>query len=204
MHLHLLAPLHISLRRLVPAFTLSVRATQGRTIVCLRGYERLLAPGQSATVPAFEGVALHLLGNSTQAASCLVELYTEPISALGKSLHHHLSRCVFLEPHHTWNATFVAERFGISPARTRRILFSQGTALTDLCRTQRLMRTLFDILTDEMPLGELKRRGGWPTGYDLEAAFHDRFGLTTQAALRLASGLTPRFSAESRSSLWAR
>ena len=34
----------------------------------------------------------------------------------------------------------------IPPPQLRRMLFSEGTALTELCRTQRLMRALFETL----------------------------------------------------------
>lgn len=186
MRVHLQAPLHTSLQHLLPAFPLTVALVQGRAVVRRRGFERVLAPGQAVTMAPFELVDLHLDGSHAQPACCMVEIRDEATSASGESLHRRLTQRVFLEPHRPWSAALIAERLDMTTAQVRRLLFSQGTALTDVCRTQRLMRVLFDAMAGDLDAAEIRRRTGWPAGGDLEAAFHDRFGLTLQAARRLA------------------
>lgn len=72
-------------------------------------------------------------------------------------------------------------------SQLRRLLFSQGTALTELCRTQRLMRLLFEAMAGDVAMNDLQRFVGWPPNSDAESAFYDRFGVSMRTVRRLAS-----------------
>jgi AraC-like DNA-binding protein len=193
MQVHLQSHMHVSLQQLLLAFPLSVSAARGRLVLRRRGYERLLPPGQQVTLEPFEAFALHLDGSRTQPAACALEILRMTPADPQECLHHRIAKRVFLQPRYAWNASFIAERLGMSTAQLRRMLFSQGTALTDLCRTQRLMRLLFEVMAGDAGIGEARRLVGWPASGDLDCAFYDRFGLSIEAARRLAAGHpTPR------------
>lgn len=144
MRVRLQSHMHISLHRLLPAFPLSIVGAHGRLVIVRRGYERLLLPGQKITNDPFDAMDLYLDGSNVQPAACTLEIDAMAPAALPAALHHRICKRVFLQPHVAWSAAFIAERLDISTAQLRRILFSQGMALTDLCRTQRLMRVLFE------------------------------------------------------------
>ncbi|KAF7962092.1 hypothetical protein AWV80_25875 [Cupriavidus sp. UYMU48A] len=181
------SPVHMS--RLLPAFPLVITATQGRTLVWRRGFERVVVPGHPLVIAPFEAIDLCLDGGATQPACCSLELQLQlPGSTAGTSLHHRISRRVFVQPQHAWSAAFIADLLRGSPAQVRRTLFSEGAALTELCRTQRLMRVLFEVLADGAGSAELRRRTGWSPRNDLEAAFYDWFGLSLHAIGRLGTG----------------
>ncbi|MBP0635553.1 AraC family transcriptional regulator [Cupriavidus sp. AcVe19-6a] len=191
MRVHLQSPMHISLQRLLLAFPLSVATTQGRVVVRRRGYERVLLPGQEIAVAAFEAVDMHLDGSGAQPAACHLELHGVMPAAAQAALHHRICKRVFLQPQYAWSAAFIAERLDMSTAQVRRTLFAQATALTDLCRTQRLMRVLFEIMSGHVATADLARFAGWPANSDLHCAFYDRFGLSMDAARRLALHRAP-------------
>ncbi|MFJ1256648.1 AraC family transcriptional regulator [Cupriavidus sp. CuC1] len=179
---------HVHLSRLVPAFPLLITATQGKTRVRRRGFERVMVPGHRVVVAPFEAIDLYLDGGAAQPAGCSFEIQFQPGCVSEPSLHQRLSQRVFVQPQHTWTAAFIADLLHASPAQVRRTLFSEGAALTELCRTQRLMRALFEVLNDGIGAEELKRRIGWSPCSDLEAAFYDWFGLSLRALRRLATG----------------
>lgn len=187
MRVHLQSHSHVSLQRLFLAFPLTIAPTQGRSVIRRRGYERLLVPGQEVTIEPFEAVDMHLDGSGAQPSSCTFEIRRGVPGAPQDGLHHRISRRVFLQPQYAWSASFIAERLDMPAAQLRRLLFSQGTALTDLCRTQRLMRLLFEAMTGDVAMADLKRFVGWPAAGDVESAFYDRFGVSLQMARRLAS-----------------
>uniref|UniRef100_UPI003F490701 AraC family transcriptional regulator n=1 Tax=Cupriavidus yeoncheonensis TaxID=1462994 RepID=UPI003F490701 len=191
MRVYLQSRVHVSLQRLLPAFPLSVACIQGRQVVKRRGYRRLLTPGQEITIEPFDGIDLSLDGTPMQPSACVLMMHAVGTVALSSSLHHRICERVFLQPQSAWSAAFIAERLKISTAQLRRMLFSQGTALTDLCRTQRLMRALFWAMATDIALPDLARVTGWPPNGDLDSAFHDRFGLTIEAARRLANHHSP-------------
>nr|WP_240990296.1 AraC family transcriptional regulator [Cupriavidus taiwanensis] len=180
--------MHASLQQLLLAFPLSVGVGRGRVVVRRRGYERVLLAGQQALIEPFEAFALRLDGSSAQPAACTLEMRGLTPAQASECLHHRIAKRVFLQPQYAWNAAFIAERLGMSAAQLRRALFAQGTALTDLCRTQRLMRLLFDVMAGDAALGEARRRVGWPANSDVDSAFYDRFGVSLEAARRLAGG----------------
>lgn len=191
MRVHLHSHLHVSLHRLLLAFPLSIAATRGRLVIRRRGYERSLVPGQAVTIDPFEAIDLHLDGSSVQPSACTLEIQGMVPAAPQSSLHHRICKRVFLQPQHAWSAAFIAERLDMSTAQLRRMLFSQGTAVTDLCRTQRLMRVLFEAMSGDVAISNLGRFAGWPANSDLASAFYDRFGLTMDAARRLAIHRSP-------------
>lgn len=191
MRVHLQSHMHVSLQRLLLAFPLTVAVTHGRLVIRRRGYERLLSPGQEAAIAPFEAIDLHLDGSSVQPAACSLEIQGMVPAAVQASLHHRICKRVFLQPQYAWSAAFIAERLDMSTAQVRRTLFSQGTALTDLCRTQRLMRVLFEAMAGDVAMSNLGRFAGWPANSDLDSAFYDRFGLTMDAARRLALHRSP-------------
>lgn len=180
--------MHASLQQLLLAFPLSVGAERGRVVVKRRGYERVLLAGQQAVLDPFEAFALRLDGSSAQPAACTLEMRGLTPAQPSECLHHRIAKRVFLQPQYAWDAAFIAERLGMSAAQLRRALFAQGTALTDLCRTQRLMRLLFDVMAGDAALADARRRIGWPGNGDLDGAFYDRFGVSLEAARRLAGG----------------
>ncbi|WP_111517193.1 AraC family transcriptional regulator [Cupriavidus phytorum] len=186
MQVHLQSSMHASLQQLWLAFPLSVGAERGRVVVRRRGYERVLLAGQQAIIEPFEAFALRLDGSSAQPAACTLEMRGLAPAHPSECLHHRIAKRVFLQPQYAWSAAFIAERLGMSAAQLRRALFAQGTALTDLCRTQRLMRLLFDVMAGDAPPGEARRRVGWPANSDVDSAFYDRFGVSLEAARRLA------------------
>lgn len=196
MRVQLQAASPVHLFRLQPAFPLVITATRGRTLVRRRGFERVVVPGNPLVIASFEAIDMCLDGGPIQPACCSLELQLQPGSTAGMSLHHRLSRRVFVEPQHAWSAAFIADLLRGSPAQVRRTLFSEGAALTELCRTQRLMRALFEVLADGAGSAELRRRIGWSPHNDLEAAFYDWFGLSLHAIGRLGTGraaiATPR------------
>lgn len=199
MRVQLQAAVPVHLSRLLPAFPLVITATRGRALMRRRGFERAIVPGQPVVVAPFEAIDLCLDGGALQPSCCTLELRLQAGGAPGASLHHRLSQRVFVQPQHTWSAAFIADLLRASPSQVRRTLFSEGAALTDLCRTQRLMRALFEALGDGAGAEELKRRTGWPARGDLEAAFYDWFGLSLHMLGRLGAGraaaATPRAAA---------
>lgn len=195
MRVQLQAASHVQLSCLLPAFPLVIAATRGKTLVRRRGFERLVVPGRPVVVPPFEAVDLHLDGGAVQPACCSLEIQLRPAGAPSVSLHHRLSQRVFVQPQHTWSAASIADLLCASPTQVRRTLFSEGAALTELCRTQRLMRALFEVMHDGVGAEELKRRIGWPPRSDLEAAFYDWVGLSLHTFRRLGSGRTAVHSA---------
>lgn len=181
------------LQRLVPAFPITLTASDIGHSVRQRGYRRPLPVDQAVRMPAFEPFDLQLSGHAFNASACVIELeeaeeeagsILEPTLAALPAL---LSRRIFSEPHTSWNAHSAASALGMEPGRLRQLLFARGAALGQLCRTQRLMRALFESTQAEMPIGHLKRRIGWPEARDLEAPFFDWFGVSLQTVARLRS-----------------
>ncbi len=187
MRAHLQSHSHISLHRLFLAFPLTVAPTKGRSVIRRRGYERLLVPGQQVTIEPFEAVDIYLDGSSAQPSACTFDIPRGAPGAPGDALHHRISRRVFLQPQYAWSAGLIAQRLDMPASQLRRLLFSQGTALTDLCRTQRLMRLLFEAMAGDVAMNDLQRFVGWPPNGDVASAFYDRFGLSMQTVRRLAS-----------------
>jgi len=186
---------HVRLSRLIPAFPLAVAPVRGRALLRRRGFDRILVPGHEVLVDPFESVELHLDGGASQPSTCRLEIHDGP-AARDLCFHQRLSQRVFVQPRHSWNADFIAGLMHTSPPRVRRMLFSEGAALTDVCRTQRLMRALFDVMSDDAamrdpmcdPMRDLKRRVGWPPCSDLGTYFYDWFGISLDTARRLAPG----------------
>ncbi|MGO4330368.1 hypothetical protein AB4Z48_35165 [Cupriavidus sp. 2TAF22] len=58
-------------------------------------------------------------------------------------------------------------------------------AFTQICRTQRLMRALFESMQFNLSIAELKDRIGWAGPHDLESSFYDWFGVSLQTVSRL-------------------
>ncbi|MFC4521030.1 AraC family transcriptional regulator [Cupriavidus pinatubonensis] len=191
MRVHLQSYSHVSLHRLFLAFPLTIVPTHGRSVVRRRGHERLLVPGHDVTIEPFETIDMHLDGSSGQPSSCTFEIRRGMPGTPQDALHQRISRRVFLQPQYEWSAGFIAERIDMPATQLRRLLFSQGTALTDLCRTQRLMRLLFEAMAGDVAMADLKRFVGWPPNGDVESAFYDRFGVSVQTARRLASHRVP-------------
>lgn len=169
---------HLRLTRLTPAFRMAVTATRGTALMRRDGFERLLAPGVACIVEPFQSFELLIAGSVPQPAGCRITMASTGESFVGQALYRDLSRRIFLQPGQPWCADFAAQLLETSPASIRRSLFAEGAALGDLCRTQRLMRLLFDAPDTRAGLASLKRSVGWPATHDLEASFHDRFGTT--------------------------
>ncbi|PLP96599.1 AraC family transcriptional regulator [Cupriavidus pauculus] len=182
---------HLRLARLVPAFPMTVTATRGTAVMRRNGFARTLVPGLPCIVEPFHGVDLLVTGCAGQPAGCRIEIAPASDTGDHRLLHRALSRRIFLQPDLPWSADFAAELLGESPRQIRRTLFAEGAAFGDLCRTQRLMRLLFESThghRGHASLGSLKRRMGWPASHDLESSFYDRFGITLDVLRHVTDG----------------
>lgn len=189
----------VSLHRLVPAFPMSITATRGEQTLSRRGFTRPLREGQTIGIPAFESVDLHLTGGIFFPSECTLSLSdshgvsskelpafaTGSASAKVQHLRELISGTVFQNPQETWNAKVMATTLQTTPNKIRTALFTQGAAFTQLCRTQRLMRALFDSFLFDLSVADLRQRVGWGDGKDLEASFHDWFGVSLGTVARL-------------------
>ncbi|WP_235844785.1 hypothetical protein [Cupriavidus agavae] len=190
MQVHIRCRTTVSLQRLVPAFPMTVTAAAGELTLTRRGFTRVLQGGQRIHVPAFEQVDLLLAGGLFRPAGCVLSLGDEAAASAGmdtglQQLRAVISGTIFQNPQESWNAHLVAQMLQTTPGRVRTALFAQGVAFTQLCRTQRLMRALFDAFLLDVSVADLKKRVGWADDKDLEAPFHDWFGVSLDTVARL-------------------
>lgn len=178
---------------------MSVTAIRGEQYLIRRGYARALREGQTVNIPAFERVDLQLAGGIFLPSVCRLQLCipaphesgqregtrTVDVQCGDVQLRHVISEGVFQNPQREWSATAMAGALQMTRNKIRTMLFRQGDALTQLCRTQRLMRALFDSLLCDLEVSDLKVRLGWPDTSDLEASFQDWFGVSLQTVSRL-------------------
>lgn len=187
MHVHLQCDFQVRFHRLLPVFPWLIVPTGGKAFIRRRGFERVLVPGQTLTVEPFEPVELLLDGSYAQPAACTFEVQCDADGTGDESaLHRAISQRVFLDPQHAWDAGYLSRLLDMPALEIRRKLFSQGYALTDIRRTQRLMRALFEVQVRGSRTEDLRRCIGWPEHGDLESAFHDRFGVSLLTARRLS------------------
>lgn len=184
MRIHLQSTSHISLSRLIPAFPMLVTAGHGRSTIRTRGFNRALRPAQRLMLQPLESFELHLDGSALQPATCALAM---ELSRTGdeSSLRALISRRVFVQPQH-WSIQRFADVLAMSPTKIRRTLFTEGAAITELYRAQRLMRVLFEVAKGQTSTTELKTRVGWPAERDLESAFYDWFGVSLLCVRSLA------------------
>lgn len=188
MHVHLQCHFPVWLHRLLPAFPWVVMPTSGRAVIRLRGFERLLVPGRQLILKPFEPVEVLLDGNYVQPSACTFEVQSDGLSDLREdALYQDISQRVFLQPQHPWDASHLSELLDMPALKVQRKLFSQGCALTDICRTQRLMRALFEVKQGGNGADALKRRIGWSAHSDLDSVFHDRLGVSLTTARHLSA-----------------
>lgn len=191
MHAHLQCDFQVRLLRLVPAFPWRIVPTSGKVLIRRRGFERALVAGQQLTVEPFELIELLLDGSYAQPSACTLEVQCDRDGEYsGNALHRAISQRVFLHPQHAWDAGYLSRLLDMPALEIRRKLFSQGYALTDIRRTQRLMRALFEVQEHGSRTEALRRCTGWPEHGDLESAFHDRFGISLLTARRLSGPST--------------
>lgn len=183
MHARFRSTAHISLSRIIPAFPLLILAEHGRSHVRTHGFERVLLPGHRTALPPFKSLELHLDGTARFPATCSLIVLTR--SRSDSSLRELIAQQVFVEPRLSTIQRF-ADTLMMSPSEIRRTLFSEGAAMTELCRTQRLMRALFEVAKGSVINSEFKSTIGWPVQGDLESAFHDWFGISLSSARRMA------------------
>lgn len=189
----------VSLRRLVPAFPMQITASRGQHSLTRRGFSRSLWEGQTVCISPFESIDLHLSGGLFSPAACHLELDDGTLEALESRtlirgsgtlpkvqyLRDLISGTVFHHPQEEWNAHKLASALKTTPSRIRTTLFMQGAAFTQICRTQRLMRALFESIQFNLSVADLKTRVGWTDSRDLEASFYDWFGVSLQTISRL-------------------
>ncbi|MFJ4291166.1 hypothetical protein ACIP1U_15475 [Cupriavidus sp. NPDC089707] len=186
----------VSLHRLIPAFPLRITASCGHHMLAARGFSRTLREGQTVSIPAFASIDLHLGGSLFSPSACnlvlddaAVDLRT--VMRVGSAaprveyLRELISGTVFHHPQQEWNARVMASALQTTPDRIRTALFRQGAAFTQICRTQRLMRALFESIRCNLSVADLKARVGWTDSRDLEASFYDWFGVSLQTVSRL-------------------
>lgn len=183
----------VALHRLVPAFPMRITSSCGQQTLLRRGFERALREGQTIYVPAFESIDLHLTGALFCPSVCHLEL-SGGVGSLPKAsdaasnvqyLRELISGTVFHNPERAWNANVMASTLEMTPRKIRNALFKQGAAFTHLCRTQRLMRALFESIQFNLSVADLKTRVGWADSKDLEASFYDWFGVSLQTVSQL-------------------
>ncbi|AEI82388.1 hypothetical protein CNE_BB1p09770 (plasmid) [Cupriavidus necator N-1] len=172
---------------------------KGEQVLMRRGFSRALREGQTVSVPAFESIDLHLTGGIFSPSECRLDLVDAPpqpleeLKRIGTGggigqvqyLRELISGTVFQNPQEAWSAQVMASALQTTPDRIRTALFMQGAAFTELCRTQRLMRALFDSFRFNLTVADLKDRVGWGDSRDLEASFHDWFGVSLHTVARL-------------------
>ncbi|MHA7685741.1 helix-turn-helix transcriptional regulator [Cupriavidus sp. PET2-C1] len=155
--------------------------------------------GHSIEVPAFESIDLHLAGNAFSATSCSLELGGKAHGEVGflitqgtlsdsrwaPYLRDMISGTVFHDPRRDWTADVVANVLSTTPQHIRSALFTKGMAFTQICRTQRLMRALFESMQFKLSVADLKDRVGWAGPHDLESSFYDWFGVSLQTVSRM-------------------
>ncbi|GJG97720.1 hypothetical protein [Cupriavidus pauculus] len=178
---------------------MSITAIRGEQTLARRGFTRPLREGQTIGIPAFESVDLHLTGGIFCPSECILcladghgvppielpALATGGTSAKVQQLRALISGTVFQNPQEAWSANVMATTLQTTPNKIRTALFTQGAAFTQLCRTQRLMRALFDSFLFDLSVADLRQRVGWGDGKDLEASFHDWFGVSLDTVARL-------------------
>jgi hypothetical protein len=175
---------------------------QGVHKLTRQGFQRTLSDNRTVVVPAFNSIDLHLAGNFFAASTCSIEI-DNPVSTVlstawlaaggaalpkARPLCEVISGTVFHEPHQAWTARTFAEALCTTPERIRRVLFMEGAAFTQLCRTQRLMRAFFEIMQSDCSLSELREVVGWGGKGDLESSFYDWFGVSLRTISRLREG----------------
>nr|WP_261378863.1 hypothetical protein [Cupriavidus gilardii] len=172
---------------------------QGDLYLTRRGFRRALRQGETVRIPAFERVDLQLSGGVFVPSMCRLQLCVpssvatlpppENAKAAGASgvlyLRDLISGWVFQHPEQEWSVAAMASALQMTRKAVRATLFMQGDALTQLCKTQRLMRALFDSLLCNWSVADLKARLGWPDTSDLEASFQEWFGVSLQTVSRL-------------------
>lgn len=192
----------MTLRHLLAAFPMRITAQGGQYAMTRRGFCRKLEDDRVVDVPAFEPIDLHIGGSPFSGAACRIELNQDcsylvghyrtrtdapnPLAG-GHALRDLVSAAVFREPRREWSAALVASDLSTTPVNIRRTLFTQGTAIREICRTQRLMRALFETMQIKRSVPELSGMVGW-AGRDFEESFYDRFGVSLQAISRLRGG----------------
>ncbi|KWR88221.1 hypothetical protein [Cupriavidus sp. IDO] len=190
----------VSLYRLIPAFPMRIASFRGQHTLTRRGFARKLHEGHTISIPAFESIDLQLTGGLFCPGACYLELddaaidVRDPRSVVKvvggtasrvQYLRELISGTVFHHPQEAWNARLMADALDTTPDRIRTALFKQGAAFTQICRTQRLMRALFESMQCSLSVADLKARVGWADGRDLEASFYDWFGVSLQTVSRL-------------------
>lgn len=190
----------VSLHRLIPAFPMRITSRRGQHTLTRRNFSHTLHEGHTVSVPAFESIDLHLTGGIFCPSACYLELDDAAIDVLDprsivkvvgraapnvRYLRELISGTVFHNPQEAWNARVMADALDTTPDRIRTDLFKQGAALTQICRTQRLMRALFESIQFNLTVADLKARVGWTDSRDLEASFYDWFGVSLQTVSRL-------------------
>jgi hypothetical protein len=193
----------ISLHRLIPAFPMRITSSRGQNTLVTRGFSRTLREGQTVSIPAFESLDLQLAGSLFYPSACVLVLDDARIDIADSRsglkwdggtapkieyLRELISGTVFHHPQQEWNARVMASALRTTPDKIRATLFRQGAAFTQLCRTQRLMRALFESIQFNLSVSDLRERVGWSDSRDLESSFYDWFGVSLQAVSRLREG----------------
>lgn len=176
-----------------------ITASCGQHTLTRRGFSHSLREGQTVSIPPFESIDMHLVGGLFSPAACHLELDDATLEALDmralirgggtlpkvQYLRDLISGTVFHHPQQEWNARVLASALQTTPSKIRSALFMQGAAFTQICRTQRLMRALFESIQFNLSVSDLKTRVGWTDCRDLEASFYDWFGVSLQTVSRL-------------------
>ena len=164
---------------------MKVTSLSGEQIISRQGYSRVIKEGKFVKLPAFSPASLFLGGSIFKSSHCSFDLDVTSYSVVRDQPMHDLwdsrplweaiSLSVFMNPKEAWNIADIADSLQTTSSRVRRTLFSQGNCFTEICNTQRLMRSLFELAGLERSIPDISNRIGWSQSYDFETSFYNRF-----------------------------
>lgn len=111
---------------------------------------------------AWHQVILELI--RLQVAASLFVVSSQPVA-------DRLRELINFSPSQAWQASKVAQQWGMSPATLRRRLQAEGTSFSQLLQESRMARALGLLMTTRLPIGEI----AWQCGYDTIPAFSHAF-----------------------------
>jgi hypothetical protein len=106
-----------------------------------------------------------------------------PADATAASIAQRLALEVFERPEAEWNRVQAARAVDVDPHELSGKLFREGYALTEIVRTQRLMRAFVEIGVGRMSALSSMNYAGFGSAARLRASFQERFGFSADALL---------------------
>jgi AraC-like DNA-binding protein len=104
-----------------------------------------------------------------------------PVDATAAGIAQRLALEVFERPEAEWNRVQAARALNVDPHELSVKLFREGCALTEIVRTQRLMRAFVEIAAGRESLLSAMDYAGLGSAARLRASFRERFGFSADA-----------------------